>query len=175
MNGDGPHEAEQFAGERRHGLIVVFAAGPQRVKRLCNRCCAFQAIRLASSLRAGISAFSAPALDIGPMLVGPSRFHQHPAQMRIPGLGDRSPLDALATRVLPRHQAAVAINWRGLWKRVRLPNSQTTVAAVVCATPRNACKASITARISGGACATASSMACSSFAIRSAMWSTSSR
>ena len=42
------------------------------------------------------------------------------------------------------------------------------VAAVVCATPRKACRASITARISGGACRTASSMAFSSFTIRAA-------
>ena len=42
------------------------------------------------------------------------------------------------------------------------------MAAVVCATPRSACSASMTARISGGACWTASSMAFSSFTIRAA-------
>ena len=40
------------------------------------------------------------------------------------------------------------------------------MAAVVWATPRSACSASITARISGGACWIASSIAFSSFTIR---------
>ena len=39
--------------------------------------------------------------------------------------------------------------------------------AVVCATPRRACRASMTARISGGAWRTASSIAFSSFTMRS--------
>jgi hypothetical protein len=30
MDGDGPHKAEQFTAERRHDLILVFAASRQR-------------------------------------------------------------------------------------------------------------------------------------------------
>jgi hypothetical protein len=62
---------------------------------------------------------------------------------------------------------------RGFSKRENDPTSATIVTAVILATPRKACRASITARICGGASAIAVSIAFSNSLIRSAWWLTS--
>lgn len=61
--------------------------------------------------------------------------------------------------MLARHQAAIPINWLGLGKRDRLPSCETTVAAVVCATPRKGLQGFDHRPNLGRPCFTASSMA----------------
>src|SRR5215831_16578746 len=64
--------------------------------RWCSRCCAFQAIFLASSLitRVLLSA-QEEACDIRPMLIRPSRFHQNPPEVAVARFGNTAALDSI--------------------------------------------------------------------------------
>src|SRR5215472_7454935 len=87
---------------------------------------------------------------IGTIPIGPRRFYQHAAQVTIAGLGDSPRCTRLQLECSLATKPLYSINCRGLGKRDSDPSSETMLAAVVCATPRRACRASITARVTDG-------------------------
>ena len=102
VQGDSPHEAEQFAAQRRHDLILVLAADGEGLVTLVQ-----PVLRFPGNLfdfvaeRQGLLSSEKEAGDVGPMLVGPGSLHQNPSQMGVAGLGNRTSLDAVSAGMFP--------------------------------------------------------------------------
>ena len=100
MYGDRPQESQQFTGERRDDLIVVLATSRQREEPFMQSLLRFPGDPpgfFAEPQR--LLPAQQPAHDAGPMSVGPSRLHQHPAQVNIAGLGDPAALNSVSTEM----------------------------------------------------------------------------
>lgn len=105
MYGDGPQEAEHFTGKRRRNLSLVFAASRQRgiapvqpLLRLPGDASDFFAERQRSLPSQQAAVYRRP------ILVGPGRLHQHPAQMGVAGFSDRAALGRVVTGMFTRHR-----------------------------------------------------------------------
>ena len=109
MYRDSPHEAEQFAGERGHDRCSMLAAGRHGCEAFVQPLLRFpgDSFGFIAQRQRLLSSQHAP-LHIGPMLIGPCRFHQNPPQMCIAGLRDAATLRSVPAGIFAGHKAAVA-------------------------------------------------------------------
>src|SRR5688572_19149053 len=109
LNRNGPQKTKQFPSQRRHDLVLVFAACRKGLVAFVQ-----PLLRLPCDLlgllgnRQILLASQQKARHIRTMLISPSRFHQHPSQMTVACLSDGTALYPASAGVFAGHQAAIS-------------------------------------------------------------------
>jgi hypothetical protein len=100
----GPKEADQFAGDGRHGLVVLLASCPHPAIAPAETDLGFPG-QLLDLLGLPLEPASYDCGASSRMPIGPGSFRKHAAHMGIASLGNRSASVTLAAGVQRRHEA----------------------------------------------------------------------
>ena len=108
--GNGPHERDQFSGNRDHHLFGCLPRAPSRRKRLHSRTCAFH-LDVLDRLGQFFEAQLQMPAHFGGIAIGPGAFDERPAGVALPALvrppcRRRSPLE-YSEGIRPRTSSAV--------------------------------------------------------------------